>query len=277
MEIQWPLVIFSLFAGCGGGLLAFLAYGEIKGIGRSARFTGALIALAVIFVGGFASLLHLGNPSNIMAAAANIGSLSGISLELISVGLSLIAGAVYAVGIKREAKPFALKAMAAIAGTLGVVLAFVTGNGYVMISQPNWNSIALPLCYLASGLTMGGAVYAALLFFAKNKQKAADEGFTGVTLIVIVLAAIQAVIFLAYAAITGFVADVAAFWICAVIIGCAGTILCAFFTRKKAEVVGAGAVCAVIGGLGIRCAMWIMGTGWISLFTTIATRGVLGL
>ena len=64
---------------------------------------------------------------------------------------------------------------------LGVILAFVTGNGYVMESQVNWNTPLLPLCYLASGLTMGGAVYAAAQIAMPDEgemQKAAGSVIT---------------------------------------------------------------------------------------------------
>ena len=37
MAIQWPLAIFSLLAGCGGGMLAFMAFAEVKGFGVAFR------------------------------------------------------------------------------------------------------------------------------------------------------------------------------------------------------------------------------------------------
>ena len=36
MAIQRPLAIFSLLAGCGGGMLAFMAFAEVKGFGVNA-------------------------------------------------------------------------------------------------------------------------------------------------------------------------------------------------------------------------------------------------
>lgn len=145
MAIQWPLAIFSLLAGCGGGMLAFMAFAEVKGFGVNRRFPLAVAALVLIVVGGCASVAHLGNPANIMAAAANIGSLSGISVELIFLGASAVFAAAYAVAVKRGASAGARKAIAIIAGVLGVILAFVTGNGYVMESQVNIASPANPL------------------------------------------------------------------------------------------------------------------------------------
>ena len=263
MDIQWPLALFSLLAGCGGGMFAFAALAELKGFGGRRRFAVALAAAIVVIVGGCASVAHLGNPSNIMAAAANIGSLSGISVELIFLGATVVFGVAYAVAVKREASASVCKALAVIAGVLGVVLAFVTGNGYVMESQAHWNTPLLPLCYLASGLTMGGAVYAACAVALPDDDEAGQKSsFALVNRCVLVIAALQAVFVLVFDAVHGFAGDAA---------------VCAAFAGKNGKLAYAGAACAVIGGLGFRCAMWLMGTGFLSLFTTIAARGVLGL
>lgn len=79
------------------------AFAEVKGFGVNRRFPLAVAALVLIVVGGCASVAHLGNPANIMAAAANIGSLSGISVELIFLGASAVFAAAYAVAVKRGA------------------------------------------------------------------------------------------------------------------------------------------------------------------------------
>lgn len=278
MDIQWPLAIFSLLAGCGGGILAMLAVGELLSFGKKARFPLAIAALAVIVVGGCCSVAHLGNPANIMAAAANIGSLSGISVELIFLGASVIFGAVYAIAVKREAPSSALKVLAVIAGVLGFVLAFVTGNGYVMESQANWNTPLLPLCYLASGLTMGVSVYAcALVAKPDDDETSAGKALAAVLKAQIALAVVELVLFVVYDAVCGFAGNPVAFWLCAVVVGSIGVGACAYAVKKDKRVVYAGAACAVIGGIGFRCAMWLMGSGFLTLFTTIAGRGVLGV
>ncbi len=278
MAIQWPLAIFSLLAGCGGGMLAFAALAELKGFGGKRRFAVALAAVIVAIVGGCASVAHLGNPSNIMAAAANIGSLSGISVELIFLGATVVFGAAYAVAAKRGASASACKVLAVIAGVLGVVLAFVTGNGYVMESQAHWSTPLLPLCYLASGLTMGGAVYAACAVALPDESDDAQESsFALINRCVLVIAALQAVLFFVFDAVNGFAGDAVSFWVCAFAVGGIGTAACAAFGGKNSKLAYAGAACAIIGGLGFRCAMWLMGTGFLSLFTTVAARGVLGL
>lgn len=278
MAIQWPLVIFSLLAGCGGGMLAFLALAEAKGFGANRRFLLAVAALVVAIVGGCASVVHLGNPGNIMAAAANIGSLSGISVELIFLSATCIFAFAYVIALKRGAAAGTCKVLAIIAGVLGVVLAFVTGNGYVMESQANWNTPLLPVCYLASGLTMGGAMYLAYQVAKPDEDESSQtKALLLVSRCVCVLAAVSAVAFLAFNAVSGFSGDVVCFWICAFAVGGVGAAVCAALSVKNAKCAYAAAACAIIGGIGFRCAMWLMGTGFLSLFATIAARGVLGL
>ena len=54
MEIQWPLLIFSVLLGVTSGSFVFLAVGELRGKFREVRFSGALIALICLAVGGIA-------------------------------------------------------------------------------------------------------------------------------------------------------------------------------------------------------------------------------
>lgn len=60
MDIQWPLVLFSLIAGTGGSLFAFVALSELVGGKGKTRFAATVTALVLIVVGGCLSMLHLG-------------------------------------------------------------------------------------------------------------------------------------------------------------------------------------------------------------------------
>lgn len=82
MDIQWPLVLFSLIAGTGGSLFAFVALSELVGGKDKTRFAATVTALVLIVVGGCLSMLHLASPQNAFAALTNIFSFSGISIEL---------------------------------------------------------------------------------------------------------------------------------------------------------------------------------------------------
>ena len=272
MDIQWPLALFSLLAGCGGGMLAFLAISEVRSVGNKARVPLAIASLVAIILGGCASVAHLGNPSNIMAAAANIGSFSGISVELICLGLAVIAGGAYVYSVKRGISQTAVKSIAIVAGVLGVALAFVTGNGYVMEAQPNWNTVALPLCYLASGLAMGGTVCASgLVHFGEDDI----PGWLRPMLVAVF--AVEAIAFVCYDAAIGFVAPVLVFWVCALGVGVLASAACVIASKAKAQLMLVAALCSIVGGLAIRVSMWLVGSGYLDLLATIAARSVLGM
>ena len=51
MDIQWPLLIFSVLLGVTSGCFVFLGVGELKGKFKDVRFLGALIAFVCLAVG----------------------------------------------------------------------------------------------------------------------------------------------------------------------------------------------------------------------------------
>lgn len=272
MEIQWPLVIFSLFAGCGGAALAFVGLSEVLAIGRKARVPVVAVALGLLVVGGLASVLHLGQPANIMAAAANIFSFSGISVELIMLGINVIVAIVYLVLVRNDTAS-ATKIVGIIGIVTGLLLAFVVGNGYVMMAQPLWNTPALPFGYLGSGLAMGGALFASVMVITK-----ADAGeMKKITPFVLGAGIIQVIAFLAYGTVIGFAVDPLLFWGGAIVVGSVGTIVCAAFIPKMSNLAYAMLVCAFIGGICFRALMWLVGSGYLDLFGAAAAHQVLGL
>ena len=72
MEIQWPLVLFSLIAGTGGSLFAFVALSELLGGKEKTRFAATVTSLVLIVAGGCLSMLHLASPQNAFAALTNM-------------------------------------------------------------------------------------------------------------------------------------------------------------------------------------------------------------
>ena len=101
MEIQWPLVLFSLIAGTGGSLFAFVALSELLGGKEKTRFAATVTSLVLIVAGGCLSMLHLASPQNAFAALTNIFSFSGISIELMLLGLTFVVALAYAIVVKR--------------------------------------------------------------------------------------------------------------------------------------------------------------------------------
>ena len=283
MDIQWPLVVFGLLAGCGGATLAFVGLSEFLGIGRNARRPAALAALALLMVGGCASVAHLAQPANIMAAAANVLSLSGISVELIMLGVNVVVTVAYLLATRSPG------AVSKIVGAVGVVcglgLAFCVGNGYVMDAQPLWNTPLLPLAYLGNGLACGGCLFLALVGASAPKPaEGADPAATAagpaadtarIRPFVLGAVAIEALAFLAYGAFAGFAVDALLFWGGAMAVGCGGAAACLMLVDRRSAAAWAAFACALAGGMCFRAAMWLLGTGFLSLFATAASRTLL--
>ena len=152
MEIQWPLLIFSVLLGVTSGSFVFLAVGELRGKFRDVRFAGALIALICLAVGGCVSVLHMGHPERATHLLGNLGS--GLSKELFVVAIMGIVALIYLVLAKKD-YPTASKVFGVLGGIIGLVLPFVAGASYLIAARPAWDSIALPLMFLGGGLAMG--------------------------------------------------------------------------------------------------------------------------
>lgn len=90
MEIQWPLVLFSLLAGTGGALAAFVGLAGLLGGTRKVRETAALCSIVLVVLGGCFSVLHLASPLHAISAVTNLLSFSGVSIELMLVGINLV-------------------------------------------------------------------------------------------------------------------------------------------------------------------------------------------
>ena len=125
MEIQWPLLIFSVLLGVTSGSFVFLAVGELRGKFREVRFTGALIAFICLAVGGCVSVLHMGHPERATHLLGNLGS--GLSKELFVVAIMGIIALVYLVLAKKD-YPGVSKVFGVLGGIVGLVLPFVAGR-----------------------------------------------------------------------------------------------------------------------------------------------------
>lgn len=269
MAIEWSLVLFSLLAGCGGGALVFIGIAEILGIGEKPRFTVGLIATILIIVGGFCSVLHLQQPGRIMWAAQNVFSFSGISVELIFVGLCVVFAIIYIILAKRGSAAGARKAIGIIAALCGLLLAYFTGHGYVIEARANWNTALLPLAYCGTALAAGGFLY--LLIAALQKVDEAE--FKKMALWGVIAAAICALTLVAYVAKIGFAEagqNGLLLWGGIMVCGVVATIVTAVLAYVKpasgAAASGLGLAVALIGGLALRALMWIVGTGFYSFF-----------
>lgn len=170
MEIQWPLLIFSVLLGVTSGCFVFLGVGELRGKFKDVRFLGALIAFICLAVGGCVSVLHMGHPERATHLLGNLGS--GLSKELFVVAIMGIVSLVYLILAKKD-YPGVSKVFGVLGAVLGLVLPFVAGASYLIAARPAWDSVALPLMFLGGGLGMGMTLMAGLVLL---RGKAVEEG-----------------------------------------------------------------------------------------------------
>jgi anaerobic dimethyl sulfoxide reductase subunit C (anchor subunit) len=265
-----------LIAGAGAGCAAFAGFGEFLGSKKKVRSLAAIIALVLLIVGGICSVFHLGHPAHFMSAITNLTSFSGISLELIFLGLAVVADIIYLILVntaKDDTSTGGAKALGVISIILAILFCFFTGHGYMLQSRVGWDNFFLPLSFIFSSFAIAGFLYMAL-------DKANEKGYKNLGIITLVAAILSLICFLVYGFMGMGVADTAgiAYMLLAVIIGGAATsiigYLAAFKKAGNATFAYVGAVCAIIGGIFIRCFMWAAGTAWIAGFAqALANRG----
>ena len=242
MEVQWPLLIFSVLLGVTSGSFVFLGVGELKGKFKDVRFIGALIALICLAVGGCVSVLHMGHPERATHLLGNLGS--GLSKELFIVAIRGIVALVYVI-LSRKDYPGVTKVFGVLGGIIGIVLPIVAGASYLVAARPAWDSVALPLMFLGGGLAMGMLLMCGLVLLKGN---AAEEGGFALKLalagvIIMVVTSLAYVVWIAIAPyqeasrsierlISGDLA--VAFWVGVVLVGLVAPVVLAVLACVKA-------------------------------------------
>jgi anaerobic dimethyl sulfoxide reductase subunit C (anchor subunit) len=160
MSIEWALVFFTLLACLSVGVFAGVAVSEWKGHAQTVRKPGAVFALVALVASGLSSVLHLGHPERIFGALGH--PTSGIFLEALMMGLFGLFVVLYILALRRKAADGVRKGLATVGMVPAVCLAFAVGYTYVMPSRPAWDTLILPLLYLASAAVMGCFAYAGL-------------------------------------------------------------------------------------------------------------------
>ncbi|WP_462134770.1 dimethyl sulfoxide reductase anchor subunit family protein [Slackia piriformis] len=272
MEIQWPLVLFSLLAGTGGSLFAFVGLSEFLGGSSKVRDAGSIVAIALIVLGGCFSVLHLASPLHAISAVTNLLSFSGISIELMLLGANFVVMLAYILVRKRSNATTPVKVLAVLGIAFGLMLGFFCGHGYVIDAQPTWNSETLPLAYLGTSLACGAFLYGTIVALKGDEKE--FGGKLGVfTLGAAIVGAIGLVAYVAFLGIDAASSQALVLWGGVVVLGIVATLvisgLGAFGGGKMPAIaVGvSGLACAFVGGLAVRSLMWLCATGYIDLFS----------
>lgn len=211
MDIQWPLVFFTLFIGLGCGTFAgSIIITEWFGRAKQIRMLSSIIAIVALGLGGMASTLHLGHPERMFGALGH--PTSGIFMEssiIFLLGLDIL---IYLLALRRNVSGQTCKIIGTVGIVLAIALAFVNGDTYVMAARPAWNTLVLPVLYIASAAVMGCFSLNLLLLRTEHYDKTAitatetaattEATATATTLMInrasLAALAIQAVLMIAY-------------------------------------------------------------------------------
>ncbi len=281
MEIQWPLILFTFFNCLASGIFLVQGILTLAGKGKAMQLASCVSAIVALAVGGLAVFFHLENPLRMLNGFGHITS--GITIELIFVIIFGIAVVLYFLMMRRAEEGVAPKWCAILAIVVSVALPFATGDSYLMAAIPVWDTMLLPVYYVAATVMLGGL--AAMIIAGATKAEDAVKLSSTLAFIGTVCVAIVTVVYAvaisgmgesyttmeyyfdptlpdvpmrgAEAAVTGAIMTgqhAVAFWLGAIVIGCVAPAIVSFLAmtgKIAADKVLVAAViaivCAVIG------------------------------
>ncbi len=270
-KIQWPLVLFSMLAGCGGCCFAFAGVAGALGESTTVTLWATGISLVLVVVGAVCSMMHLATPRHAFAAVTHLLSFSGISVELIMLGVVSALMAAYGAACLWFDNELARLVLGIAGAVAGVVLAFVTGHGYLISSKPTWNTKKLPLAYTGTALVAGGFLYAAVSV-ATGGVWAMELPVKLLLAACAVFSAVTVAAYLGHLGMQTAKKNPTLFWVGIVVCGlvvplaCAAILLAPLPSMAFVAVAAVGFVAAMAGGLSLRMLMWIVGAGFLFFF-----------
>ncbi len=163
MQIHWPLVISTVCQRVGLGLFICAFVGQVYAGSPVPLSVVAWITLALLAVGGIASVFHLQRPQRFFNAFSNLKShLTQEALITPFLGVALLVCAL-------NGTLFDLGVATAFVGAITAILAgaflVCTGLAYQMGSRPAWNTPFVLVLFLLTALE-AGAIGVAVLWLA---------------------------------------------------------------------------------------------------------------
>jgi len=167
MEVQWPLVIFTLFVCCGAGIFALQGLLTFLGKSEKTQVPAVISSAVIVALGGIASFMHLHHWDRAFNGFAQISS--GITQELMSIAVLFVALAIFFFVGRNKLAPKWAGIMAILISLLVVVL---MTTSYMMPARPVWASPLLYLFYLAQAFAVGSACLWLLTSLKKDEESA---------------------------------------------------------------------------------------------------------
>jgi DMSO reductase anchor subunit len=197
MELQWPLILFTLFVAWSAGLFGAQAIASLKGVGKKGQMISLITTVVLLVIGGIAVFFHLQHWERIFNGFGHITS--GITQELIGIVVLVVVAVLYFIFLRRSEDGGSVpKWLSIVAIIVAVALVAVMGHSYNMSSRPAWNSIFQILGLVGNACILGPATFALICALKKDEDTNAFSGKG-----VLIGAAVNAVLSVVYLIVMG--------------------------------------------------------------------------
>lgn len=296
MELQWPLILFTLFVCLSAGTFGVQSVLSLKGKGTEFQMTSLITSLGALVVGGIAVFLHLQHWERIFNGFGHITS--GITQELIGIILLVVAMVLFYLFARRSETGQVPQWVAWISIAVSVLLVVVMGHSYNMEGRPSWNTPLLEGYYLANAALLGSLTIMVIAALKKDQdavQLSMHIAFGGVAaqVIIIVLYAVVLAMSAGSYSQPGMYFDPTlpdvpvvsaelmiqslftgqgglAFWGGTLVIGGIAPLALLMLARKNKEramTYGTGSlVCALVGSVAWRCVLYVAALSVFAIF-----------
>lgn len=289
MELQWELMVFTLFMCLSAGVFAVQGLLAFMGKGKEIQMPALIVTLVSLAIGGIGSFLHLQHWERIFNGFGHLTS--GITQELIAIVVFFIVMVVYFFLLRKSDDGLVPKWCGIVAIVISVVLVVIMSHSYYMAARPAWNTPIMWLYYLGNA-ALFGSLTVMLLMGVKGVKNAT------LNMVGIVSGAFSALMTLIYtvylmmsgsaftdvenyfdptmptkemvnpeATFNGLMTGETAllFWLGVIIVGLVVPLVALILGRKKepkqiAVYAGVGLVAALIGGMCFRVILYILGS-----------------
>lgn len=163
MELQWPLILFTLFIPWSAGLFATQSAYALRKVGSAVQMQALIVSATLMVIGGIAVFFHLEHWERIFNGFGNITS--GITQELIAIVIMIVLMVAVFVALRRSENNQMPAWLAILNIVIAAAMVLVTGHSYMMESRPAWDSLLGPLSLLGAGCILGPATFVILESF----------------------------------------------------------------------------------------------------------------
>lgn len=170
MELQWPLILFTLFISWSAGTYATAAASALKTKDDSNQVVALITSFALMVIGGIAVFFHLEHWERIFNGFGHLSS--GITQELIAI-IVLFVFMVVTFLMLRRANGSLPSWLCVVNIIVAAVLVCVMGHSYMMSARPTWVSIVQVCSLFGNACVLGPATFALL---RKGNEDGAFDG-----------------------------------------------------------------------------------------------------